>query len=73
MITYMSDVPPESIVDLTGKVVKPEKPINSCTQQVELQIVKLFVVNRASNRLPLQIADASRKVEHNEFDPNEED
>lgn len=69
----MSDVPPESIVDLTGKVVKPEKPINSCTQQVELQIVKLFVVNRASNRLPLQIADASRKVEHNEFDPNEED
>ena len=31
------------------------------------------MVNRAANRLPLQIADASRKVENNEFDPNEED
>ncbi len=31
------------------------------------------MVNRATNRLPLQISDASRKVLHNEFDPNEED
>lgn len=73
MITYMSDVPCESIVDIVGKVAKPGKPIQSCTQQVELQIVKFYVVNRASNRLPLQIADASRKVDHNEFDPEEED
>jgi len=28
-------------------------------------------VNRAESRLPLQIIDASRKVLHNEFDPNE--
>lgn len=73
MITYMSDVPCESIVDIVGKVVKPGKPIQSCTQQVELQILRFYVVNRSSNRLPLQIADASRKVDHNEFDPNEED
>lgn len=73
MLKYMSGVPNESIVDLAGIVVKPEKPIESCTQQVELQITKFFVVNRAANRLPLQISDASRKVEHNEFDPNEED
>ena len=66
----MGAVPPESIVDLTGKVVKPGKPIESCTQQVELQIVKFFVVNRSTNRLPLQILDASRKVTHNEFDPD---
>ena len=69
----MSDVPNESIVDIVGKVSNPGKPIQSCTQQVELQILKFFVVNRATNRLPLQIMDASRKVEHNEFDPNEED
>lgn len=61
----MGNVPPESIVDLTGKVAKPGKPIESCTQQVELQIVKFFVVNRSTNRLPLQILDASRKVTHN--------
>jgi len=73
MIKYMGGVPNESIVDIVGKVVKPEKPIDSCSQQVELQIVSFYVVNRATNRLPLQISDASRKVEHNEFDPNEED
>lgn len=73
MLKYMSGVPNESVVDLAGIVVRPEKAIESCTQQVELQITKFFVVNRAANRLPLQIADASRKVDHNEFDPNEED
>jgi aspartyl-tRNA synthetase len=73
MITYMAGVPNESIVDIVGKISNPGKPIKSCTQQVELQITKFFVVNRAANRLPLQIADASRKVLHNEFDPNEED
>lgn len=73
MIKYMGGVPVESIVDITGKVVKPEKPIESCSQQVELQIVKFFVVNRASPRLPLQILDASRKVTSNEFDPDEGD
>lgn len=30
----MGSVPTESIVDITGKVVKPEKPIESCSQQV---------------------------------------
>jgi hypothetical protein len=58
-------------VDIFGTVVKPDKPISSCSQQVELSILKFFVVNRAIGRLPLQIADASRRVEHNEFDPNE--
>ena len=65
MIAYMSDVPNESVVDIVAKVANPGKPIQSCTQQVELQILKFFVVNRAANRLPLQIADASRKVENN--------
>lgn len=64
----MDGVPAESIVDIVGKVVKPQNPIESCSQQVELQIVKFFVVNRATGRLPLQLLDASRKVVGNEFD-----
>lgn len=36
MIKYMNSIPCESIVDIFGKVKKPEKPINTCTQQVEL-------------------------------------
>jgi aspartyl-tRNA synthetase len=65
MIGYMAAVSNESVVDITGVVVKPGKPIASTTQQVELHITKFFVVNRATNRLPLQIADASRKVLNN--------
>jgi aspartyl-tRNA synthetase len=68
MIKYLGNVAVESIVDVLGKVVKPQNPIESCSQQVELQILKLFVVNRAINRLPLQIVDASRKVTTNEFE-----
>jgi hypothetical protein len=36
MIKYMAGVPNESIVDITGTVKVPEKPIESCSQQVEL-------------------------------------
>lgn len=73
MIKFMGSIPPESVVDITGKVVKPEKPIESCSQKVELQILKFFVVNRSTNRLPLQLVDASRKVTHNEHDNEEEE
>lgn len=68
----MGAVPNESVIDLTGIVRIPEKAIEGCSQQVELEITKFFVVNRADSRLPLQISDASRKVISNEFD-NEED
>ena len=61
----MAGVPNESVVDLVGKVQIPQKPIESCTQQIEIEILKFFVVNRADTRLPLQISDASRKVTNN--------
>ena len=38
MIKYMASVPNESVVDVVGKVSVPDKPIQSCTQQVELHI-----------------------------------
>jgi hypothetical protein len=34
MIKYICAVPNESVVDIVGKVVRPEKAIESCTQQV---------------------------------------
>lgn len=67
-IKYMAGVPSESIVDIEGLVEKPEKPIESCTQKVEIKILKFFVVNRATNQLPLQIEDASKKVVGKEYD-----
>lgn len=68
MIKYMAGVPSESIVDIVGLVEKPEKEIESCTQKVEIKISKFFVVNRATNQLPLQVEDASKKVVGVEFD-----
>ena len=65
MVKYMGAVPPESVVDIVGLVKKPADPIKGCTQQVELEILKFFVVNRSVGRLPLQIEDASRKVATN--------
>jgi hypothetical protein len=62
MIKYISATPCESIVDIVGKVVVPKDPILRCTQKVELQILKLFVVNRSVTQLPIQLLDASRKV-----------
>lgn len=67
----MAGVPNESIVDLAGIVCIPDQAIASCSQQVEVKITKFFVVNRADAKLPLQIADASRKVLNNEFDAEE--
>jgi aspartyl/asparaginyl-tRNA synthetase len=67
-IKYMAGVPSESIVDIEGTVEKPDKPIESCSQKVEIKIHKFFVVNRAANQLPLQIEDASKKVVGKEFD-----
>ena len=31
MMKFISDIPKESIVELYGKIVKPEKAIESCT------------------------------------------
>ena len=33
MLKYMGNIPPESIIDLTGKVVKTKNPVESCSQQ----------------------------------------
>lgn len=63
MIKYIAGIPLESIIDVEAIVKKVEKEIQSTSiKLLELQIVKLFVVNRASNILPFQLKDASRKV-----------
>eukprot|EP00475_Leptophrys_vorax_P029037 TRINITY_DN4234_c0_g1_i1.p1 TRINITY_DN4234_c0_g1~~TRINITY_DN4234_c0_g1_i1.p1 ORF type:complete len:537 (-),score=163.86 TRINITY_DN4234_c0_g1_i1:64-1674(-) len=59
MINFLKKVPPESVVDVYGKVAKSPVVIESVTQHdVELQTLKFFVVSAAAPVLPLQIADA---------------
>ena len=36
MVTFASKIPKESIIEIVASVAVPDKPIESCTQQVEL-------------------------------------
>ncbi|KAK4717382.1 hypothetical protein R3W88_015720 [Solanum pinnatisectum] len=61
MVKYATSLSKESIVDIEGVVTIPEKPITGATQQqVEVQISKLYGVNRAVPTLPINIEDAAR-------------
>ncbi|XP_055811513.1 aspartate--tRNA ligase 2, cytoplasmic-like [Solanum dulcamara] len=61
MVKYATSLSKESIIDVEGVVTIPEKPITGSTQQqVEVQISKLYCVNRAVPTLPINIEDAAR-------------
>jgi len=71
MIKFIGDVQKESIVDVQGTVSKVPKPITSCTQSnIEIQIKQFFIVSAVTDRLPLQIEDASRPADQQSDDPN---
>ncbi|KAM3338674.1 hypothetical protein P3S68_030760 [Capsicum galapagoense] len=61
MVKFATSLSKESIVDIEGSVSIPAKPITGCTQQqVEVQISKLYCVNRAVPTLPINIKGAAR-------------
>ena len=62
MVTFASKIPKESIIEIVASVAVPDKPIESCTQQVELQVKEIWCVNKSVPYLPFQIEDASRQV-----------
>jgi len=45
MIGYMATLAPESIVDVTGVVVKPEVAPKNCSIKLELQVHTVYCVN----------------------------
>ena len=63
MVDFAKSLRLESYIDITAKVQKVEKPVESCTQKdVELAIETLFLVVSAPKVLPFQMEDALRKV-----------
>ena len=63
MINFVDAIHLESIVDIVGKVKKAEKPVESCTQRdIELDIIKIYLISSATSVLPFQMEDACRKV-----------
>lgn len=60
MVKYAMGIPKESLVDVEGLVVKPDVPVESCSQKdVELQVKGIHCISRAGP-LPFQISDAAR-------------
>ncbi|KAI9107041.1 hypothetical protein K1719_022569 [Acacia pycnantha] len=60
MVKYVTALSRESIVDLEGVVSVPGSPIKGASQQVEIQVRKLYCVDRAVPTLPINIEDAAR-------------
>ncbi|XP_059460896.1 aspartate--tRNA ligase 2, cytoplasmic-like [Corylus avellana] len=60
MVKYVAALSRESIVDIEGIVSVPNVPIKGASQQVEVQVRKLYCVNKAMPTLPINIEDAAR-------------
>lgn len=57
MINYVKRIPNESIIEIRGKVVRPEQEIKSCTQSVEIMVEEAWLLDKSDFRLPFQIED----------------
>eukprot|EP00286_Rhodomonas_abbreviata_P004187 CAMPEP_0181343870 /NCGR_PEP_ID=MMETSP1101-20121128/31844_1 /TAXON_ID=46948 /ORGANISM="Rhodomonas abbreviata, Strain Caron Lab Isolate" /LENGTH=587 /DNA_ID=CAMNT_0023455583 /DNA_START=20 /DNA_END=1783 /DNA_ORIENTATION=- len=59
MVKFCGALSRESVVDVKGKVVRAE--VKSCTQSdLELSVLRCYLVSKAEANLPLQIEDAGR-------------
>ncbi|KAK8935682.1 hypothetical protein KSP39_PZI014024 [Platanthera zijinensis] len=63
MLRFCNSLTRESIVDVVGVVTTPTEPIKGTTQQVEVQVRKLYCISRAVPNLPINIEDAARSEE----------
>lgn len=60
MVKFLKQLSGESFVDVIGIVVIPKDPVTGTTQQVEIQVRKVYCVNSALQKLPLIVEDAAR-------------
>lgn len=60
MVKYATAISKESFVDIEGIVTVPPDAIKGASQQVEVQVRKIYCVNRAAPVLPINVEDAAR-------------
>ncbi|KAL7111266.1 hypothetical protein ACP275_05G077600 [Erythranthe tilingii] len=60
MVKFATSLTKESIIEIEGLVSMPAQPITGATQQVEIQVRKLYCVDRAAPTLPFNFDDAAR-------------
>ncbi|XP_024167847.1 aspartate--tRNA ligase 2, cytoplasmic [Rosa chinensis] len=69
MVKYASKLSRESIIDIEGIVSKPDMAIAGASQQVDVQVRKLYCISRAAV-LPIEIENAARSEKPNEDGQN---
>lgn len=52
MKTFAHKIPKESIIDVKAKVSVPKDPIKGASQQVDLSVTEIWVVNSSAPMLP---------------------
>lgn len=60
MVKFAAGLNRESIIEVSGVVSLPNAPIKGTTQQVEVQVRKIYCISKATPTLPVNIEDASR-------------
>ncbi|KAG2642548.1 aspartate--tRNA ligase 2, cytoplasmic-like [Panicum virgatum] len=60
MVRFATALSKESIVDGEGVASLPKEPLKATTQQVEIQVRKIYCINRATPTLPINLEDAAR-------------
>ncbi|KMT15574.1 hypothetical protein BVRB_3g059240 [Beta vulgaris subsp. vulgaris] len=60
MVKFANGLSRESVVDIQGFVSVPGESIKGTSQQVEIQVRKIYCISRAVPTLPINIEDASR-------------
>lgn len=61
MVVYASKIPKESVIDVFGEVATVPTPVTSATQSdIEIRVLKIYVVSAAIPELPFQLEDASK-------------
>ncbi|CRG93282.1 aspartate--tRNA ligase, putative [Plasmodium gallinaceum] len=61
MIKWVNNLSLESIVDIYGKLIKPEIPIDSTNIKYEIHINKIFCISKTVKELPFLLKDANMK------------
>jgi aspartyl-tRNA synthetase len=60
MLKFATGLSKESVIDIEGIVSVPSVVITGASQQVEVQVRKIYCVNRSASLLPISIEDAAR-------------
>ncbi|KAI3934549.1 hypothetical protein MKW92_013559 [Papaver armeniacum] len=65
MVKFATSLSKEFNVDIEGIVSVPDYPIKRATENVELQVTKIYCFNKALSTLPFNIVDPARSEDDN--------